>query len=589
VNGLAEPTGRSAAAYALAREIGAEALLILLTDPEAGVLVPAPGFASTLPGGPTWRALLTAWHEPGELVLEAAFPTIVETKPVRSYASDAGAVVALIGGAPSISARDLHDQLMVLIQVLRTEQRASAAEGAAASAAQAHRQARVVAAVLDDARARLAQQSSQLQVALGAASRSNEELQALTATLEARVASEIAERLSAEEQLRQAQKMEAIGQLTGGVAHDFNNLLTVILGGLEQIDRQLAKLPQDPILARVRRSRDMAEQAGQRAATLTARLLAFARRQALDPKPLDANRLVSGLADLLARTLGEQVQLEVVSTPGLWTAHADPSQLENALLNLAVNARDAMPNGGRLTVETGNVFLDETYVSTIVEPVPEGQYVMIAVSDTGCGMSSETLERVFEPFFTTKPVGQGTGLGLSQVYGFVRQSGGHVRIYSEAGQGTAVKLYLPRVRQLSADGLDAADVSSSADGGNELILVVEDNHDLRAYSVSVLTELGYKVVDAPNGPAALSLLDETPHIDLLFTDVILPGGMDGRRLADEALRRRPDLKVLFTTGYTRNAIIHNGRLDPGVQLVTKPFTFKTLARKIRGVLDGLAP
>jgi signal transduction histidine kinase len=589
VNGLAAPTGRSGAADVLARALGADSLLILVADCEAGALVPAPGFASTLPGGPTWRAFLASCLMPGELATEVAFPTLAETKPVRAYASDAGAVVALIGGVPSISAQELHEDLVLLIQVLRTEQAASAAAGSAAAAAQAHRQATAVAAVLDQARARLAQQSTQLQVALAEASRFNEELRSLTATLEARVASEIAERLAAEEQLRQAQKMEAIGQLTGGVAHDFNNLLTVILGSLDQIDRQLGALPDPAVMARLRRSRNMAEQASQRAATLTARLLAFARRQALDPKPIDANRLVAGMADLLARTLGEQVELEVVTAPGLWTAQADPGQLESALLNLAVNARDAMTGGGRLTVETGNVFLDESYVVEILEPVPPGQYVMIAVSDTGSGMPPETLERVFEPFFTTKPVGVGTGLGLSQVYGFIRQSGGHVRIYSEVGQGTAVKLYIPRVRQASPDRVDAASARPRIEGGKEVVLVVEDHDDLRAYSVSVLTELGYTVIDAPNGLAALNLLDQTPHIDLLFTDVILPGGMDGRRLADEALRRTAGLKVLFTTGYTRNAIVHNGRLDPDVQLVSKPFTLEALARKVRDVLDGFAP
>ncbi len=587
VEALGDPPVRSTAAHALAGALGAEALLILLADPEAGALTPAPGFHATLPGGPSWRSFLAACRKPGELVTELAYPTLADRKPARAFASEGGAVVALIGGAPSLSASALHDELSLLIRLLMTERSAASAAGAAAAAAEAHQQAAAVASVLDRARARLAQQSAELQAALRHASHLNEELRQLTASLESRVAAEIAERLAAEEQLRQAQKMEAIGQLTGGVAHDFNNLLTVILGGLEQMERQLEKLPDDATLARLRRSRDMAQQAGQRAATLTARLLAFARRQALDPKPIDANRLISGLADLVARTLGEQVKVEIVTAPGLWTAQADPGELESAVLNLAVNARDAMREGGRLTVETGNVFLDEDYVAGLAEPVSPGQYVMIAVTDTGCGMDSETVERVFEPFFTTKPVGQGTGLGLSQVYGFVRQSGGHVRIYSEVGEGTTVKIYLPRVRQGAEEAPPAK--ARRPDGGDETILVVEDHDALRDYSVSVLTELGYRVYEAGSGPVALELLDRAPHVDLLFTDVVLPEGMDGRRLADEALRRKPHLKVLFTTGYSRNAIVHNGRLDAGVQLVAKPFTFEALAHKVRAALDASGP
>jgi CheY-like chemotaxis protein len=265
---------------------------------------------------------------------------------------------------------------------------------------------------------------------------------------------------------------------------------------------------------------------------------------------------------------------------------ADPAELESALVNLAVNARDAMPEGGRLTIETSNVYLDEAYVAAVPEPVPAGQYVMIAVTDTGCGMSRETLARVFEPFFTTKPTGKGTGLGLSQVYGFVRQTGGYIRVYSELGEGTTVKIYLPR---LAAGRLDVAEEPEQAevvDGGHETILVVEDHEDLRAYSTAVLRDLGYHVLEARNGRAALEALRMTRHVDLLFTDVVLPDGMDGRRLADEARKQRPGLKVLYTTGYTRNAIVHNGRLDPGVQLVPKPFTYQGLASKVRRILDG---
>ena len=419
-----------------------------------------------------------------------------------------------------------------------------------------------------------------------AAEEASAQLHQLNATLEQRVAEEVAERAKAVEDLRQAQKMEAIGQLTGGVAHDFNNLLTVIIGGLETIRRQLESMPDGADKAKMRRARDMAQQGAQRAATLTARLLAFSRRQPLDPKPIDPNRLVAGIADLLQRTLGEAVALETVSAAGLWKAQADPSELENALLNLAVNARDAMPTGGKLTIETGNASLDEAYVESLAEPVPAGQYVLIAVSDTGSGMDAETLNRIFEPFFTTKEAGKGTGLGLSQVYGFVRQSNGHIRVYSEVGEGTTVKIYLPRyLGEEQAVAAGPKQVAGEVDGGEETILLVEDHDDLRAYSSGVLRELGYKVLEAVNGRAALDLLQSHDRVDLLFTDVVLPDGMHGRMLAEEARRRRPGIKVLYTTGYTRNAIVHNGRLDAGVNLLSKPFTYDSLAAKVRRLLD----
>jgi signal transduction histidine kinase len=413
----------------------------------------------------------------------------------------------------------------------------------------------------------------------------NAELQQLNETLEARVAQEVAERMKAEDALRQAQKMEAVGQLTGGVAHDFNNLLTVILGGLETVSRQLTGDPSPDAQKRIARAVRMATHGAERAATLTARLLAFARRQPLDPRPVDPARLVTGLADLLQRTLGEMVVLETVSGAGMWVTNVDVGELENALVNLAVNARDAMPGGGRLTIETSNAYLDEEYVSRIPEPVGAGQYVLLAVTDTGVGMDEDTLEKVFEPFFTTKEVGKGTGLGLSQVYGFVRQSGGHIKVYSELGVGTTVKIYLPRLHGGVATAeplVHAVDI----DGGSETILVVEDHDDLRAYSAGVLRELGYKVLEAAHGRAALDLLQSENDVALLFTDVVMPAGLDGRQLAEEAVRRRPGIKVLFTTGYTRNAIVHNGQLDAGVNLIGKPFTFRELAIKVRSLLDG---
>jgi PAS domain S-box-containing protein len=388
------------------------------------------------------------------------------------------------------------------------------------------------------------------------------------------------ERRQIEEQLRQAQKMEAVGQLTGGVAHDFNNLLTVIIGNIENVQRYL------PPRAEAQRMIAAIMRAATRAATLTHRLLAFARRQPLEPRAVDINKLVAGMSELLRRSLGETILIETVLAGGLWRTLADPNQLENALLNLAVNARDAMAGGGKLTIETANAFLDESYAAQH-QDVASGQYVMIAMSDTGGGMSAETIEKAFEPFFTTKEVGQGTGLGLPQVYGFVKQSGGHVKIYSELGHGTTVKLYLPRL----AAGEVASDVAAEAKpvpnaGANAAILLVEDDEDVRQYSAEILRETGYRVVEAAEGATALKALAEEPGIRLLFTDVGLPGGLNGRQLADEARRRRPDLKVLFTTGYARNAIVHQGRLDPGVALLLKPFTAASLTAMVSQVLGG---
>jgi CheY-like chemotaxis protein len=383
--------------------------------------------------------------------------------------------------------------------------------------------------------------------------------------------------------------MEAVGQLTGGIAHDFNNLLTIVLGGLEVIGRQLPALGTSPAVARIMRARDMALQGVHRAVTLTNRLLAFSRQQPLTPSPIEANKLVAGVCELLRRTLGETVSLETVLAGGLWRAYADANQLENALLNLALNARDAMPTGGKVTIETANCHLDEAYVAGLNEPVEVGQYVMIAVADTGSGMDRETQARAFEPFFTTKEVGKGTGLGLSQVYGFVRQSSGHVTVYSEIGEGTTVKIYLPRYlgKEVRAEKPGSSPDTAMAIGV-ESILVVEDDAALRAYTIELLRELGYRVLEAPNAAAALAVLEREDDIDLLFTDVVMPGGVNGRQLADEAVSRRPGLKVLFTTGYTRNAIVHHGRLDAGVQMISKPFSFDELAAKIRSLLDGVS-
>ncbi|GAA0754936.1 ATP-binding protein [Ideonella azotifigens] len=415
------------------------------------------------------------------------------------------------------------------------------------------------------------------QLEIAERSRVEAALRELNLGLEAQVQRRTAELLQHAEALRQAQKMEAVGQLTGGIAHDFNNLLQVIVGNLDLLSRGL---PEE--MARLRRAAAQAMSGAKRASSLTQRLLAFARRQPLDPKPLIANVVVQGMSELLRHALGETVELEVVGAGGLWTTEVDPNELESTLLNLAVNARDAMPSGGKLTIETANGHLDEAYAARHAEVTP-GQYVVISVTDTGAGMDAQTMSRVFEPFFTTKPEGKGTGLGLSQVYGFVKQSHGHVQLYSELGIGTTVKLYLPRYHQLAQPTEhDEALPVPGAEG--ERILVLEDDADVRAFSVSALQELGYRVIEAAHGAAALAVL-EKQGVDLLFTDVVLPGGLTGADVAARAKVLQPGIKVLFTTGYSRNAIVHHGRLDAGVNLLTKPFSLDDLAVKVREVLD----
>jgi len=384
-------------------------------------------------------------------------------------------------------------------------------------------------------------------------------------------------RLRAEAGLRQAQKMESIGQLTGGVAHDFNNLLQVIVGNIEFLIQAAKDAP--AMLSRA----TSALLAAQRGAQLTRHLLAFARRQPLNPVPVNPGRLIQGMTELLRRTLGEQIQIEAMIAGGLWNTLVDPTQLESAILNLAINARDAMPQGGKLTIEVGNAFLDDAYATEHAE-VAAGQYVMLAVSDTGAGMSPDVVARAFEPFFTTKPEGEGTGLGLSMVYGFVKQSAGHVKIYSEPGQGTTVKLYLPRERRAEIEIDDTR--ARAALGGNERILVVEDDAAVRQTAVDMLRQLGYQVSIAENGERALVMLNGGLKVDLLFTDVVMPGPIGSRELARQATSLLPGLFVLFTSGYTENAIIHNGRLDPGVHLLSKPYGIQELGRKLRLVIAG---
>ncbi|WJI71361.1 MULTISPECIES: CHASE3 domain-containing protein [unclassified Mesorhizobium] len=390
---------------------------------------------------------------------------------------------------------------------------------------------------------------------------------------------EIQTREKAESQIRQMQKMEAVGQLTGGIAHDFNNMLAVIISAMNLAQRKLTRGEHD-----IMKFIEAATDAATRAANLTSRLLAFSRQQPLAPQVVDANRLVAGMSDLLRRALGETIRIETVLAGGLWKTHADPSQLENAILNLAVNARDAMGEDGKMTIETANSHLDESYAATHAE-VKAGQYVMIAVSDTGAGMPADVMERAFEPFFTTKPVDKGTGLGLSQVFGFVKQSGGHVKIYSEPGQGTTIRIYLPRFF-----GPEEAAISSERAGNpavpvTETILVVEDDPRVRASTTDAMRELGYTVIHAASGQEALEKLGDNPGVALMFTDIVMPV-MNGRKLAEEALARMPKLKVIFTTGFTRNAVVHNGVLDHDVHFLAKPFTIEQLAAKLRDVLDA---
>lgn len=411
---------------------------------------------------------------------------------------------------------------------------------------------------------------------------SEEALRQLNHTLEERVQERTRELLRAEDQLRQAQKMEAVGQLTGGIAHDFNNLLAGIVGSLDLMQTRITQGRTEHI----ERYAKAAMSSAQRAAALTHRLLAFARRQPLDPKPVNANQLIASMEDLLRRTIGPLHALEIVTAGGLWTTLCDPNQLESAILNLAINARDAMPDGGKLTIETANAYLDDVY--TAAEPdLRPGQYVAICITDTGTGIPPDVIARVFEPFFTTKPLGRGTGLGLSMVYGFAKQSEGNVKIYSEVGKGTTIRLYLPRHHGAAQEEPSAASLAEAprAEAG-ETVLVVEDEPVIRNLIVEVLQDLGYRALEAPDGPAGLKILQSRQHVDLLVTDVGLPG-INGRQLADAARETRPSLKVLFITGYAENATLANGFLEPGMEMIAKPFAVEALATRIRNMIQGM--
>lgn len=397
----------------------------------------------------------------------------------------------------------------------------------------------------------------------------------------AKVTRDLSEKRAIEEQLRQSQKMEAVGQLTGGLAHDFNNLLTGISGSLEMMQMRMAQ----GRTADFDRYFMAAQGAVRRAAALTHRLLAFARRQTLDPKPTNANRLISGLEELVRRTVGPNVEVEVVGASGLWPTLVDPNQLENAVLNLCINARDAMPDGGKLTIETANKWIDERAARR--HDLPVGQYISVCVTDTGVGMTPEVIAKAFDPFFTTKPIGEGTGLGLSMIYGFARQSGGQVRIYSEVRQGTTMCLYLPRhTDDTPLDEEGELPKRSDASGDGEVVLVIDDEPTVRMLVAELLGESGYAVIEAPDGPAGLKVLESNVRIDLLITDVGLPGGMNGRQVADAARVSRPNLKVLFITGYAENAVIGKSRLEKGMYVMTKPFQVDMLAHRIREIIES---
>ncbi len=407
-------------------------------------------------------------------------------------------------------------------------------------------------------------------------------LRALNETLEQRVAERTAELMRTEEQLRQSQKMEAVGQLTGGLAHDFNNLLAGVSGSLEMLGIRLSQ----GRLADVDKYVVAAQGAVRRAAALTHRLLAFSRRQTLDPRPTDVNALINGMTDLIQRTVGPGISVEAVGATALWPALVDAGQLENALLNLCINARDAMPDGGRITIEAANKWLDRD--AALTHDMPEGQYLSLCVTDSGTGMTPDVMAKAFDPFFTTKPIGQGTGLGLSMIYGFAKQSGGQVRIYSEVGQGTTVCIYLPRLYGDVADEtLHRAVPPQALTHAGETVLVVDDEPSVRMLVTDVLEDLGYTVIEAADSSAGLKLLQSNVRIDLLISDVGLPGGMNGRQMAEAGRQTRPWLKVLFITGYAENAIIGNGHLDPGMQVMTKPFAVNLLAARVREMVGTI--
>ncbi len=582
-NDFADPAERAAAAARRAADWGVEAVMLLIRDRDLGRLRPAPGFPQTLPGGPTWRALLKRDVADDERWTgTVAFPVRERMVPFAAFGDRQHAVLLVLGGAAEQVDLDLATLgFSLLARMLRAEDDVVVASGVAETAAKALDQAESLTASLDTARTKLAQ-------ALADSDRLNGALNELNATLEERVGertrqleAEMAERQRTEGLLQQSQKMEAVGQLTGGLAHDFNNLLAGISGSLELMQLRM----QQGRLTDVDRYVTAAQGAAKRAAALTHRLLAFSRRQTLDPKPTDVTRLATGMQEMIQRTVGPGIPVDVVGATTAWPALVDPSQLENALLNLCINARDAMPDGGRITVETANKWMDGRAARQ--HDMPEGQYLSLSVTDTGTGMPPEVIARVFEPFFTTKPVGEGTGLGLSMIYGFAKQSGGQVRITSEVGEGTTVSIYLPR-HYGTADPDEVAGKAAALPRSEqgETVLVVDDEPTVRMLLTDILEDLGYAAIEAGDSAAGLKVLQSDVRIDLLVTDVGLPGGMNGRQMVDAGRAARPDLKVLFITGYAENALLDDGKLPPGMAVLTKPFAMETMAARIRSMIEA---
>ena len=559
---------------------------MLVPDPELGILRPAPGFSQTLPGGSAWRVLLERCAEPGEYRGEVAFPDRHTMRSARAYVAEDGLVLVLVGGTPSLSQAQFKDlPIALLAGLIRAETTEQAALGVVASARDATRRAFDLAGALDRARAETEGKAAELQRSLAEAASLNRQLRQLNDTLEDRVRErtrdlerQTEERLKAESALLQAQKMEAVGQLTGGVAHDFNNLLSVIVGSLDLLEGMAGDNQ------RLLRTVKMAQRAASRGARLTEQLLTFSRRQMLRPQTIKLNDVIAEYQGLLQRAVGEAIQIKTELTPIPCFCSIDPVHLETAILNLAINARDAMPSGGTLTIQTATCTIGSDEEDDLVP----GPYLQITIRDTGLGMTTETRERVFEPFFTTKAEGKGTGLGLSQVYGFVKQSGGRILVESAVGTGTAVQIYLPLVsgEEVGVEEVDTKRANVKIPSAT--ILAVEDDTDVADIVLSVLNEAGFDTHVARSGNDALAFLDAGSSVDLLFTDLVMPGGMNGIELARAARGRRPGLKVLLTSGYAAAAGVTDDASRHGFPLILKPYRQHELIEVIRTLLDGMA-
>jgi signal transduction histidine kinase/ActR/RegA family two-component response regulator len=590
VNGLADSKRRGEAAAALAAHLGARDFIIFIRDRTLNTLRPGPGFVQTLPGGPSWRRFLAECGSVGRHEGEVAYPTKAAMIPAYAWTSN-GTIFVFLGSRPRLSEAEFQALPFALVAaLLQAESEELAAAGLVATARDSSLRATTLAGALDAARAELQSKASQLETALEEAARLNAALRGLNETLELRVAgrtrdlaeanehlrSEMAERQRAEAALLHAQRMEAVGHLTGGVAHDFNNLLTVITGNLDML---AAAVEGDDRASRFVAS---AQRGAERGAQLVAQLLAFARNQPLSPESVNINDLLREFQGLIARAVGETVEVAFSFDSALCACSLDPAQFQSAILNLAVNARDAMPNGGRLHIETNTVAVSAEQDRGLAELAP-GEYAAVTVRDTGTGMSAEMLPRIFEPFFTTKEVGQGTGLGLSQIYGFVRQSGGTISVSSKLGEGTIFRIMLPKARASEAAATRPQPATSAR--GHEKILVVEDDLDVREMVLGQLDALGYEVRVARNGPEAMAMLERESRFDLLFSDVMMPDGMTGIELVAAARRRRPAIRVLLTSGQAvRLTEALRASMD-GLPMLRKPYRHSELATAIRTALD----